>query len=138
MTRKPKSKQQQVKRTFRPLLDRIDQATVAGLALSAFVAMVGYWLVVGGHRGQLIEIDRAMPLEAQYVVDINSAEWPELAQLPSIGPTLAQRIVDSRLQDGPYQSHEDLLRVPGIGPVTLARMKPYLLPVPGENVARQD
>jgi hypothetical protein len=29
--------------------------------------------------------------------------------------------------------HEDLLRVSGIGPRTLERMKPYLLPMPGQE-----
>jgi hypothetical protein len=29
--------------------------------------------------------------------------------------------------------HDDLLRVPGIGPRTLEQLKPYLLPVPGRG-----
>ena len=50
------------------------------------------------------------------------------AQVPALGETLARRIVDSRLEDGAYADHEDLLRVQGIGPRTLERMKPYLRP----------
>jgi competence protein ComEA len=61
---------------------------------------------------------------------INQADWPELAELPEIGPTLARRIVESRESAGPFADHEDLRRVRGIGPLTLERMRPYLLPMP--------
>ena len=114
----------------RELLRLTDQATVAALLLAALAAMAGYWLFHGGHRGRLIEIDRAEPLEAKFAVDINQADWPELAQLPGIGETLARRIVQSRAEDGPFVDHSDLVRVRGIGPRTLARVSPYLLPMP--------
>jgi len=117
----------------RPLLRRADQAAVAGLVVLALAGMAAYWIVQGGPRGELIEIDRAEPLTAEYLVDINKAEWPELAELPEIGPILAQRIVDSRQADGPYLDHEDLRRVNGIGPLTLERVRPYLLPMPGRG-----
>jgi competence protein ComEA len=118
---------------MRPLLRRADQAAVACLVGAALVSMAAYWVVQGGPRGNLIEIDRAEPLEARFLVDINKAQWPELAELPEIGPTLARRIVESRASDGPYADHEDLRRVRGIGPLTLERMKPYLLPMPGRG-----
>jgi competence protein ComEA len=117
----------------RPLLRRADQAVVATLMISALVGMAAYWFVQGGHRGELIEIDRAEPLTARYLVDINSAEWPELAELPDIGETLARRIVESRASDGSYGDHSDLLRVNGIGPRTLEKLRPYLLPMPDQS-----
>ncbi len=70
------------------LLRRADQVAVAALVAVALVAMVGWWVAQGGWRGQLIEVDRAEPLVARFEVDINAAEWPELLQLPGIGPTL--------------------------------------------------
>lgn len=114
----------------RPLLRRADQATVAVLILLALAGMGVYWVVQGGARGELIEIDRAEPLAAKFLVDINKAEWAELAELPEIGPTLAKRIVATRSSRGPYRDHEDLRRVRGIGALTLQRIKPYLLPMP--------
>jgi competence protein ComEA len=121
---------------IRPLLRRADQAAVAGLVLLALVGMGSYWFVNGGHRGELIEIDRADPLTARYLVDINKADWPEFAELPELGETLARRIIDSRAAVGPFGDHNDLLRVNGIGPRTLEQLKPYLLPMPGQaNVA---
>jgi competence protein ComEA len=111
------------------LLRRTDQAAVAVLLLVALAAAVGWWLVHGGWQGRLVEIDRAEPQTASFQVDINRADWPELSQLPGIGPTLARRIIESRQSEGPYQDHDDLLRVRGIGPKTLERLRPYLLPL---------
>jgi competence protein ComEA len=117
------------------LLRRSDQATVAVLVLIGFGSMVGWWIAHGGARGRLIEIDRADPLRASFQVDINRAEWPELAQLPGIGETLARRIVESRRRDGPFFDHQDLNRVQGIGPKTLEEIRPYLLPLPPQAAA---
>jgi competence protein ComEA len=118
---------------LRPLLRRADQAAVASLVAFALVGMTAYWFVHGGHRGELIEIDRAEPLTARFLVDINSADWPELAELPDIGETLARRIVESRAAAGSFADHDDLLRVRGIGPRTLEKMQPYLLPLPDQE-----
>jgi competence ComEA-like helix-hairpin-helix protein len=54
-----------------------------------------------------------------------AAEWE---RLPGIGPTLARRIVADRAARGPFRSGDGLLRVRGIGPKTLERIRSYLLP----------
>jgi competence protein ComEA len=95
--------------------------------------MAVYWFAHGGHRGELIEIDRADPLTARFLVDVNKADWPEFAELPDVGETLARRIVESRDAAGPFGDHDDLLRVRGIGPRTLEKLKPYLLPMPNQQ-----
>ena len=119
------------------LLRRADQAAVAALVVTALVTMAGWWASHGGWQGKLIEIDRADPLTARFEVDINAADWPELMQLPGIGPKLARRIVESRKTAGPFADHDDLRRVRGIGPATLERLRPYLRPMPGRDVARK-
>jgi competence protein ComEA len=121
-----------------PLLRRMDQAAVATLVLFALVGMGVYWFVQGGHRGELIEIDRVEALTARYLVDINAAEWPELAELPELGETLARRIVESRATAGPFTDHDELLRVNGIGPRTLDTLRPYLLPMPEQDSVAGD
>jgi len=89
------------------------------------------WVVVGGPRGE-IEIDRAEPLPYAFRVDVNSAMWPELAQLPEIGPKLASRIVEYREANGPFTSRNQLMDVNGIGPRTLERIEGFLLPLPDD------
>ena len=120
-------------RSSRPtyLLRRADQAVVAVLMLLGLGATVGWWISQGGLQDRLLEIDRAEPQTAEFQVDLNEADWPELVQLPGIGETLAQRIVESRETDGPFLDHEELKRVHGIGPKTLERIRPYLRPIPG-------
>lgn len=87
-------------------------------------------------RTQWIDIEQTEPQPAAFIVDINQADWPELTQLPGIGETLAQRIVESREAIGPFLDHNDLQRVRGIGPRTLERLRPYLLPTADvENIA---
>lgn len=119
-----------------PWLRRLDQATIAvlltiSLILMGISALLRYWQGEG-----LIEIDRASPATIDFRVDINRADWPELALLPGVGETLARRIVESRQSAGPFLDHRDLRRVPGVGPVTLEAIQPYLLPLPGaEDVA---
>ena len=112
------------------LLRRADQAGVAALVLLGLASIGGWWVAHGGCRGRLVEIDRAEPRTAQFQVDLNAADWPELAQLPGIGETLARRIVESRDREGRFLDHEDLERVRGIGPKTLDRVRPYLRPMP--------
>lgn len=101
------------------------------MVLLALLAMAGWWLAGGGWQGRLVEVERAEPLTARFEIDINAADWPELVQLPGIGPTLAQRIVESRRTRGPFIDHNDLRRVRGIGPKTLEQIRPYLRPLSG-------
>lgn len=112
------------------LLRRTDQAVVATLVVAGLISTVGWWISQGGVSGRLIELEKAEPQMAAFEVDVNGAAWPELAQLPSIGPTLARRIVESRETDGPFLGHDDLRRVKGIGPKTLDAIRPFLQPMP--------
>lgn len=62
--------------------------------------------------------------QATGLVNLNTATQAELERLPGIGPTLAKRIMEGR----PYASADDLLRVKGIGPRTLEKLKPLVAP----------
>lgn len=56
-------------------------------------------------------------------LNLNAATAPELEQLPGIGPSLAQSIIEYREQHGPFQSIDDLVQVPGIGPAKLEGLR---------------
>jgi len=49
------------------------------------------------------------------LVNINTATAAELEALPGIGPATAEKIVNDRTENGPFELPEDLMRVPGIG-----------------------
>ncbi len=110
-----------------------DQASLFILIASLLVLMASVWLYRGGHRGKLIDIDRADPLAATYQVDINRADWPEIIQLPGMGETLARRIIAHRQQRGPFRSVDELDQVNGIGLRTLEKLRPYLQPIPQDT-----
>ena len=57
------------------------------------------------------------------LININIASLEELDTLPGIGPSLAQRIIDYREQNGPFISTEDIINVPGIGAGNYERFK---------------
>ncbi len=61
-------------------------------------------------------------------IAINRASANELLTLPGVGPVLAQRIVDHRTRNGPFESVEDLLDVPGIGEAKLASFRDLIRP----------
>lgn len=109
---------------------RHDQATIAVLALVSLFALTVFWIFQGGWSGQLVDIEQQSPPSVEFLVDLNTADWPELAQLPGIGETLARRIIESRQKDGPFSRPEDLRRVRGIGPKTLEKIRPFLVTNP--------
>jgi len=60
-------------------------------------------------------------------MNINTAKAPELEDLPGIGPSLAQEIIEYRQRNGPFSSIEDLLNVSGIGPAKLEQIKDLIV-----------
>jgi len=65
-----------------------------------------------------------------YRVDLNCSDLLTLETLAGIGPARARAIVAERAR-GPYRRVDDLTRVRGIGPKTLARLRGELVVEPG-------
>ena len=59
-------------------------------------------------------------------VNVNTATAEQLQLLPRIGPSVAQRIVDYRKDNGKFGSLDDLMLVRGIGESTFAQLKPFV------------
>ena len=62
----------------------------------------------------------------QVKVNINKATVDELSTLKRIGPSYAQRIVDYRQQNGPFEKPEDIMKVRGIGIRTFEANKDFI------------
>jgi competence ComEA-like helix-hairpin-helix protein len=78
-------------------------------------------------EARLTEVQmRSRPLDPNQPLDLNRADEVQLDRLPGVGPALAGRIVAHRADHGPFRSLESLGAVRGIGPATLARIRPYL------------
>ena len=60
------------------------------------------------------------------IININTAEKQNLVKLPKIGTITAERIIRFRDDYGPFKSIDDLLKVKGIGPKTLEKLKPQI------------
>ena len=58
-------------------------------------------------------------------VDINTADVEELDELPEVGPSTAQSIVDYRQTNGEFQSVKELEEIPGIGLETIEKIDPF-------------
>lgn len=63
-------------------------------------------------------------------LDLNSATAAELEGLPFVGPYMARQIVAHRARHGPFTAVDSLVRVPGIGPATLTRIRDRLRVLP--------
>ena len=57
------------------------------------------------------------------LVNINTATFAELQNLPGIGPTIAQNIIDFREAHGGFSNVEELINVSRIGQVTMDRLR---------------
>jgi competence protein ComEA len=77
------------------------------------------------HNGQRVHVPRvgevlptATPygLSADGRIDINLADAALLETLPGIGPAIAQRIIEHREMNGPFETIEAIQDVSGIGP----------------------
>lgn len=104
-----------------------DQRTVFGLILILLLGVV-IWLMGSETAGQNIHCDKSLPeRELRFLVDLNNARKHEVLQLPGIGDTLADRIIEYREHVGPFNNAADLENIQGIGPKKRASVEPYLL-----------
>src|ERR1700751_2379728 len=60
-------------------------------------------------------------------ININSASSDELQQVPGIGPSTAEKILQMRKSYGAFKSVDDLLAIRGLGPKRLEKMRRYLV-----------
>ena len=59
-------------------------------------------------------------------IDLNLAQADDLALLPGIGDTIAERIVRYRTETGPFHGIEEIMKVDGIGKKKFEKIKDYI------------
>lgn len=63
-------------------------------------------------------------LTISFPVNINIADEQTLQALPGIGPSYSERIVNYRVENGGFDSVEELINVQGIGETTMEKLRP--------------
>jgi competence protein ComEA len=76
--------------------------------------------------GEVLPMPTPYGISAEGKIDINLADTALLETLPGIGPAIAQRIIEYREMNGPFETIEGLLDVEGIGPVKFDGIKDLL------------
>ena len=100
------------------LLRRNDQKFLVLLLLFSFVYFLS--LSVGSPQYG------SPPATPKLQVDLNTAGEAELLLLPGVGATLAKRVLEYRIERGPFQRNEDILHIRGIGPKKAEKILPLL------------
>ena len=95
-------------------------AAVSALGLASIIGMG--WSILAWERRE-----DAKSVDAERRIDLNTASVSELELLPDVGPTLAERIVVDRERLGLFESLDDLDRVEGVGPRTIAGLRPFVV-----------
>jgi len=95
----------------------------AGDSLEALIQAAGGTTSSADPSGLKLYISEVEKEVEPQKIDLNRAEVWLLEALPEIGEILAQRIVDYRQQNGPFQNINELTKVEGIGAATYEKIK---------------
>ncbi len=128
--RKEPENHAEIRDPLKVFLKRTDQVAIAiilGVCATIFVTYLGIDI---RNRNGLVHIEQAEFRNLDYQIDINAADWPELANLPGIGEKLARRIVEHRVANGSFLTLDSLLEVNGIGEKKLEQIRRYLPHLP--------
>jgi len=101
--------------------DRIEDAVEAAGGFTSDAERSSVNLADPLRDGDLVHIYRVG--EVPQKVNLNTAEAWLLEALPGIGEVLAQRIIDYRNDNGPFQHVDDLKKVEGIGAAAVDRLR---------------
>lgn len=101
------------------------EANQSGVNLAARLRDGEKVLIPGKTATRSESADESSPetVVVNFPIDLNTATLEELDQLPGIGPSRAQDILNYREQHNGFSQVEEIKDVPGIGDTTYERMK---------------
>ena len=116
-------------------MKKLGLAAIALLLIAAGGLMMAHLRLPGGAVVFRMEAPANRPFQrmvrsvphTEGALDVNRASADQLDALPGVGPSIAQRIIDERNQNGPFHYPEDLLSVNGIGEKTLEKLRNQIL-----------
>ncbi len=74
----------------------------------------------------VVMVMSAAAVHADHNVNINTATVKELKTISGIGKVLAERIVEYRETERPFDAVDDMLNVKGIGKATLEKIRAHV------------
>ena len=115
-----------------PFSSAADLLAVPGIGPSTLARMEPFLAWPRGARRRAPAPVQGPPQESRgpswraSTIDLNRASQKDLEALPGVGPALAVRILALRDTLGRFLALDDLQRVRGLGPKTIARLKPLV------------
>lgn len=82
--------------------------------------------LIDGQQIRIPFIGETVSVAENSLININQADVATLCQIPGIGESRAQAIVDYRQEHGGFQSVEELMQVPGIKQGIYSKIYPYI------------
>lgn len=79
-----------------------------------------------GEQVRIPFIGESVSVSESSLININQADVATLCQIPGIGESRAQAIVDYRQEQGEFQGVEELMQVPGIKEGIYSNIYPYI------------
>ena len=72
------------------------------------------WLITSPPKNTATATENSSEENPASKININTADIKMLCNLPGIGESTAQKIIDFRKQNGPFEYIEDIMKIPGI------------------------
>jgi comEA protein len=113
-------------KTYQPVQGSLTDVFVRSLAQERFLIPANAWKWEGG-RSVYDVYPRSFE---QFLVNINTASSEELQTLPGIGPKTAEKIIQYRQANGPFEKIEDIMNVKGIAQGKFAKIKDKITVAP--------